>query len=156
VVVTGFEPVDLLMGIQECVRQLERSEASVVNCYSRSVVAPGNQRALAIMDDVYEICDRPWRGLGVVPGGGFRLRTKWAQFDADRRFARRAAAVRECSECRSGDVLTGRIKPTECAQFGVRCTPDSPLGAPMVSAEGACAAYHRYALAKRTAEVNTV
>jgi hydrogenase expression/formation protein HypD len=145
VVVTGFEPVDLLLGIQECVRQLQSGEASVVNCYSRSVVAPGNERALAIMDDVYEICDRPWRGLGVVPDGGFRLRSKWAQFDADRQFARHRAAVHECSECRSGDVLTGRIKPTECAHFGTRCTPDSPLGAPMVSAEGACAAYYRYA-----------
>jgi hydrogenase expression/formation protein HypD len=144
VVVTGFEPVDLLVGIQECVRQLECSEASVVNCYSRSVVAPGNRRALAIMDDVYEICDRPWRGLGVVPGGGFHLRAKWAQFDADWRFARPATPVKECPECRSGEVLTGRIKPTQCAAFGVRCTPDSPLGAPMVSAEGACAAYYRY------------
>ncbi|HEY3392911.1 MAG TPA: hydrogenase formation protein HypD [Lacipirellulaceae bacterium] len=156
VVVTGFEPVDLLIGIQECVRQLECGEAAVVNCYSRSVVAPGNQRALAIMEDVYEICDRPWRGLGTVPEGGYRLRAKWAQFDADRRFARRLAAVRECSECRSGDVLTGRIKPTECAQFGVRCTPDSPLGAPMVSAEGACAAYYRYVPMRRTAEGNAV
>jgi hydrogenase expression/formation protein HypD len=145
VVVTGFEPVDLLLGIQECVRQLECGEASVVNCYSRSVVAPGNVRALTIMDDVYEICDRPWRGLGVVPSGGFRLRSKWAQFDADRRFTCRSAPMHECSECRSGDVLTGRIKPTECAHFGTRCTPDSPLGAPMVSAEGACAAYYRYA-----------
>ena len=144
VVVTGFEPVDLLIGIQECVGQLERGEASVVNCYSRSVSAPGNQQALAIMGDVYEVCDRPWRGLGVVPAGGFRLRQKWAQFDAERRFPRRAAPVRECAECRSGDVLTGRIKPTECAEFGTRCTPDSPLGAPMVSAEGACAAYYRY------------
>jgi len=145
VVVTGFEPVDLLLGIQECVRQLECGEASVVNCYSRSVLAPGNERALSIMDDVYEICDRPWRGLGTVPGGGFRLREKWARFDADRRFSRSSARVHECSECRSGDVLTGRIKPTECAHFGTRCTPDSPLGAPMVSAEGACAAYYRYA-----------
>jgi hydrogenase expression/formation protein HypD len=147
VVVTGFEPVDLLLGIQECVRQLEVGEASVMNCYSRSVAAPGNERALAILDDVYEICDRPWRGLGVVPSGGFRLRPKWAQFDATRRFVRHCAPVKECAECRSGDVLTGRIKPTECAEFGVRCTPDSPLGAPMVSAEGACAAYYRYARA---------
>ena len=86
----------------------------------------------------------------------FRDGMKWAQFDADRRFGRRAAALRECSECRSGDVLTGRIKPTECAQFGVRCTPDSPLGAPMVSAEGACAAYYRYAPMRSTEEANAV
>ena len=145
VVVTGFEPVDLLMGILECVRQLECDEADVVNCYSRSVFAPGNERALAIMDDIYEICDRPWRGIGVVPGGGFRIRSKWAQFDAEKRFTpSTTTSVRECSECRSGDVLTGKIKPTECAHFGLRCNPDSPLGAPMVSAEGACAAYYRY------------
>jgi hydrogenase expression/formation protein HypD len=149
VVVTGFEPVDLLMGIQECVRQLENGEASVVNCYSRSVAESGNERALAIMDDVYEICDRPWRGLGIVAGGGFRLRQRWSQFDAGRRFARRIVPVQECSECLSGAVLTGRIKPPECAHFGTRCTPDSPLGAPMVSAEGACAAYYRYAPSER-------
>ena len=144
VVVTGFEPVDLLMGILECVRQLECDTAEVVNCYSRSVAAPGNECALAIMDDVYEICDQSWRGLGVVPGGGFRIRSKWSQFDAAKRFGESAAVGQECTECRSGDVLTGKIKPTECAHFGVRCTPDSPLGAPMVSAEGACAAYYRY------------
>ncbi|MEX0613432.1 MAG: hydrogenase formation protein HypD [Pirellulales bacterium] len=156
VVVTGFEPVDLLMGIRECVRQLENGEASVANCYSRSVAPPGNERALAIMDDVYEICDRPWRGLGIVPNGGFGLRAKWAALDAERRFAHTGAAVTECSECRSGDVLTGRIKPTECAHFGVRCTPDSPLGAPMVSAEGACAAYYRYSPANGAAKAQAV
>jgi hydrogenase expression/formation protein HypD len=145
VVVTGFEPVDLLLGIHECVRQLEHGEARIVNCYSRTVAAPGNERALAIMDDVYEICDRPWRGLGLVPNGGFRLRPKWARFDAHMRFGHNIRPAQESLECLSGDVLTGRIKPTECPHFGVRCTPDSPLGAPMVSAEGACAAYYRYA-----------
>jgi hydrogenase expression/formation protein HypD len=145
VVVTGFEPVDLLMGIFECVRQLESGTAEVVNCYSRSVAAPGNERALAIMDDVYEICDQPWRGLGIVPRGGYRIRAKWRQYDAASRFGTTDEVVDIGTECRSGDVLTGRIKPTECAHFGVRCTPDSPMGAPMVSAEGACAAYYRYA-----------
>jgi hydrogenase expression/formation protein HypD len=144
VVVTGFEPVDLLLGIRECVRQLEAGEACVANCYSRSVAALGNEHALAVMDEVYEISDRPWRGLGIVPGGGYRIQAKWARFDAEKRFAPAAPGAEECSECRSGDVLTGKIKPTECAHFGVRCTPDSPLGAPMVSAEGACAAYYRY------------
>jgi hydrogenase expression/formation protein HypD len=146
VVVTGFEPIDLLMGILECVRQLEAGKAEVTNCYSRSVAAPGNERALAIMDDVYEVCDRPWRGLGVVPGGGFKLRSKWRQFNAEQRFLNSTMNVitADCPDCRSGDVLTGRIKPTECPQFGIRCTPDNPLGAPMVSAEGACAAYYRY------------
>lgn len=146
VVVTGFEPVDLLTGILECVRQLEAGRAEVANCYGRSVIAPGNAEALRIMDEVYEICDQSWRGLGVIPRGGFRLRATWAPFDARRRFGVESMAmVRESSECRSGDVLTGRIKPIECEHFGVRCTPESPLGAPMVSAEGACAAYYRYA-----------
>jgi hydrogenase expression/formation protein HypD len=148
VVVTGFEPVDLLTGILECVRQLERGEARVMNCYSRSVAAQGNQQALAILDDVYEPCDRPWRGLGIVPRGGLRLRAKWAQFDAERKFALRMLPLpilKDRCECRSGEVLAGRIKPTDCEHFGGRCTPDAPLGAPMVSAEGACAAYYRYA-----------
>jgi hydrogenase expression/formation protein HypD len=145
VVVTGFEPVDLLMGILECVRQLERGEAAVVNCYSRSVAPPGNEHARAIIDEIYEICDRPWRGLGLVSGGGLRIRSEWARFDAQQRIAAATTSVEEPSECRSGEVLIGKIKPTECAHFAVRCTPDSPLGAPMVSAEGACAAYYRYA-----------
>jgi hydrogenase expression/formation protein HypD len=144
VVVTGFEPVDLLSGILECVRQLEGGEANVANCYSRSVVAPGNREALAIIEDAYEICDRPWRGLGVVRNGGVRLRDKFALFDAAKRFGAPLAIIEEPCECRSGDVLTGRIRPTECEHFGTRCTPDAPLGAPMVSAEGACAAYYRY------------
>jgi hydrogenase expression/formation protein HypD len=146
VVVTGFEPFDLLCGIIECVRQLESGEARVCNCYKRSVSAKGNQRAVQVMADVYEVCDRRWRGLGVVAGGGLRLREQWARFDAEKRFPRLSASppVAAC-ECRSGEVLAGRLKPTACEWFGGRCTPDSPLGAPMVSAEGACAAYYRYA-----------
>jgi hydrogenase expression/formation protein HypD len=172
VVVTGFEPVDLLTGILECVRQLEAGEAEVVNCYGRSAAAPGNVEALEIMDDVYEICDRPWRGLGVIPGGGFRLRTKWARFDAEQREGIRHLFVRDGMEgnprtddkqvpdpllpqCRSGEILTGRIKPTECEFFGNRCTPESPLGAPMVSAEGACAAYYRYSANRNGAPSHT-
>jgi hydrogenase expression/formation protein HypD len=149
VVVTGFEPVDLLLGIHECVRQLQRGEARVVNCYSRSVAAPGNVEAISIMEDVYEICDREWRGLGIVQDGGFRLRRRWAQFDAEQRFRGMPMKREQSTECRSGDVLTGRMKPTECPHFGGRCTPESPLGAPMVSAEGACAAYYRYARANK-------
>jgi hydrogenase expression/formation protein HypD len=145
VVVTGFEPVDLLAGILECVRQLERGEATVTNCYERSVNAAGNRRAIEIVEDVYEVCDRPWRGLGVVPRGGLRLREKYRALDATKKFGRTPTAVSEPPECRSGDVLTGRIKPTACECFGTRCTPETPLGAPMVSAEGACAAYFRYA-----------
>jgi hydrogenase expression/formation protein HypD len=144
VVITGFEPVDLLTGILECVRQLERGTAEVVNCYGRSAAAAGNASALAVMDDVYEVCDRPWRGLGVVPGGGLRLRPQWQRFDAAQKFDDSFAPVQESRDCRSGEVLTGRIKPTDCEFFGVTCTPESPLGAPMVSSEGACAAYYRY------------
>lgn len=145
VVVTGFEPVDLLTGILECVRQLENGEATVCNRYSRSALAEGNRQALEIVDDVYEICDQSWRGLGTIADGGLRLRDKWARFDAARRFAQLNLPVLESTQCRSGEVLSGRIKPTECEQFSSACTPESPLGAPMVSAEGACAAYYRYA-----------
>jgi hydrogenase expression/formation protein HypD len=144
VVVTGFEPVDLLTGILECVRQLEQGAAEVVNCYGRSVATAGNADAIAVMDEVYEICDRPWRGLGIVPGGGLRLRDKWRKFDAATKFDHSFLPSCGPDNCRSGEVLTGRIKPTECEFFGVTCTPDWPLGAPMVSTEGACAAYYRY------------
>jgi hydrogenase expression/formation protein HypD len=144
VIVTGFEPVDLLTGILEAVQQLESGSPSAVNCYGRSVAAAGNQSALQLIDEVYEIADRPWRGLGVVPDGGLRLRSKWAPFDAEKKFERLPIVSCEGSDCRSGEVLTGKIKPTACEHFGARCTPESPLGAPMVSAEGVCAAYYRY------------
>jgi hydrogenase expression/formation protein HypD len=148
VVVTGFEPLDLLNGILECVRQLENGQASVCNQYKRSVQGAGNRAALELVDDVYEPCDRAWRGLGVVPRGGLCLREKWRDFNAEQRFDTEARPVAEPPECRSGEVLVGQIKPTECECFGNRCTPESPLGAPMVSAEGACAAYYRYATAR--------
>lgn len=151
VVVTGFEPVDLLAGILECVRQLEQGEAKVSNCYERSVSAAGNRHALEIIEDVYDICDRPWRGMGVVPRGGFRLRQKYQQFDAAQRFQPTSPTNGESGECRSGEVLTGRLKPTDCPWFGNRCTPETPLGAPMVSSEGACAAYFRYASPEKAA-----
>jgi hydrogenase expression/formation protein HypD len=144
VIVTGFEPVDLLNGILEAVRQLERGEASICNQYQRSVTVEGNRRAMEIVEDVYEPTDRPWRGIGIVPKGGLRLRQTWQQFDAARRFEYSGLAVIEPVECRSGEVLIGKLTPTDCESFGTRCTPDSPLGAPMVSAEGACAAYFRY------------
>lgn len=148
VVVTGFEPVDLLTGILECVQQLEAGEARIVNCYGRSAAAEGNRKALEIMDEVYEISDRPWRGLGVIPKGGFRLRPQWSKFDAERRYVFMKNAPVKSTDCRSGEVLTGRIKPTTCEFFGTTCTPQNPLGAPMVSSEGACAAYYRYSASR--------
>ena len=153
VVVTGFEPVDLLAGIYECVRQLEHGEHEAVNRYERSVTPEGNTHALYLVDEIYEIQDRAWRGIGVVPGGSLGLREKWKRFDARERFERATAAVDEPPECRSGEVLTGRIKPPQCEAYGTKCTPESPLGAPMVSAEGACAAYFRYGGTTRAEEV---
>lgn len=146
VVVTGFEPSDLLAGILERIRQLEAGQWRLCNQYARSARPEGNRRALELVDEVYEVCDRPWRGIGVVPMGGLRLRPEYARFDAERRFDRGSALrVLEPAECRAGEVLTGRLRPSQCECFGTRCTPESPMGAPMVSSEGACAAYFRYA-----------
>ncbi|MBI4570261.1 MAG: hydrogenase formation protein HypD [Planctomycetes bacterium] len=144
IVVTGFEPLDILWGLLGAVRQLEEGRAVVENRYRRSVREDGNAAARAIMDEVYEIADRPWRGLGVVPGGGLRLRAAYSAFDAERRFAIPRDPVPEPADCRAGQVLTGLLRPADCPAFGRACTPDTPLGAPMVSAEGACAASHRY------------
>lgn len=144
VVVTGFEPVDLLQGILECVRQLEYGNRHVRNRYARTARNDGNPAARDLVDGVFEICDRPWRGLDVIGGGGLRLRPEWRQFDAEARFGLQSLPIIESTACRSGDVLAGRIKPTACASFGTTCTPEHPLGAPMVSSEGACAAYYRY------------
>jgi hydrogenase expression/formation protein HypD len=150
VVVTGFEPVDLLQGILKCVRLLESGQVEVANCYGRTARNEGNPAAQRLVSEVFEVCDRPWRGLGVIPRGGLRLRAPWNRFDAEVRFGRTSLPVLDQTECRSGDVLAGRIKPTACASFGTRCTPDRPLGAPMVSSEGACAAYYRYGPAAQT------
>lgn len=145
VVVTGFEPLDLLEGILKCVKQLEAGLAQVENAYGRSVRREGNLSAQRIVNEVYEICDRPWRGLGVVPRGGLKLRNRWRHLDAANKFPEvLRLPVIESSLCRSADVLSGRIKPPQCAAFGDSCLPDSPLGAPMVSSEGACAAYFRF------------
>lgn len=146
VVVTGFEPVDLLQGILECVSQLESGRNEVCNSYGRSVERVGNVDAQRIVDTVYQIDDRAWRGFGVVSAGGYRLRDEFSMFDAERVFKDLVPeeAVAADSRCRAGEVLAGRLKPCDCAEFGTSCTPDSPLGAPMVSSEGACAAYFRY------------
>jgi hydrogenase expression/formation protein HypD len=144
IVVTGFEPLDLLQGIHMCVAQLEAGRAEVENQYARSVRADGNQPARAMIDEVFEIVPRSWRGLGPIAASGLGLRAAYADWDAERKFGVRDVGGAESGECRSGLVLQGRLKPPECPAFGSRCTPDTPLGATMVSAEGACAAYYRY------------
>lgn len=145
IVVTGFEPLDLATGILSCVEQLEAGRHVVENGYARSAQVDGNTHARQIIADVYEPCERVWRGLGEVPQGGLRLRDSWRGFDADARFASLELPIIETERCRAGDVLSGRIKPPQCAEFGTACTPERPLGAPMVSSEGACAAYFHYA-----------
>ncbi len=144
IVVTGFEPVDLLEGLSMVVAQLESGRYEVENQYARSVRREGNRQAQQILGQVYEICDRPWRGLGVIPRSGLRLREAFRDCDAEQRFHVDNITVQEPAECRSGEVLQGLIPPDECAAFATRCTPEKPLGAPMVSAEGACAAYYKY------------
>lgn len=151
VVVTGFEPLDLLQGLAACVDQLERGRAGLVNAYSRCARPAGNPHARKLIDSVFDVADVPWRGLGVISSGGLRLRSTLAKFDARRRYELQPGNDMESgSECRSGDVLTGRLKPPDCPLFGNICTPDAPQGAPMVSSEGACAAYFRYALSGRS------
>jgi hydrogenase expression/formation protein HypD len=143
-VVTGFEPVDLLEGILMLVRQLEGGRHEVENQYVRAVVRDGNEAALRTVDEVFETADRAWRGIGVIESSGLRLREAYAHHDADVRFPRAEGDVpaSESEVCIAGDVLRGRAKPHDCAAFGIGCTPESPLGAPMVSSEGACAAYY--------------
>jgi len=144
IVVTGFEPLDLLQGLHMAVSALEESRWGVENQYTRAVRREGNREARAVLEKVFEPCDRRWRGIGPIPSSGLRLRPEFSAFDAEARFAVGDLDVEESPLCIAGEILQGRKKPHECAQFGAGCTPDHPLGAPMVSSEGACAAYHRY------------
>ena len=144
VVVTGFEPLDILQGVTMCVRQLEEGRAELENQYERSVRASGNQPAQEMIREVFEIVPRAWRGIGTIPQSGFALRATYAEFDAERKFQVKEVGGRESPECKSGLVLQGLLKPPDCPAFGKTCTPEMPLGATMVSSEGACAAYHRY------------
>jgi hydrogenase expression/formation protein HypD len=148
IVVTGFEPVDILEGILLAVTQLEAGEAYVQNQYVRSVRRDGNLPARHLVSSVFRLTDRQWRGIGEIPASGLALREEYADFDAERRFALDDITATEPVECRSGDVLRGRIKPHACPMFGTRCTPERPMGAPMVSSEGACAAYFNYGRAR--------
>ena len=144
IVVTGFEPLDLLEGIRRTVIQLEQGEARVENAYPRVVLEDGNREAMKIINEVFEVTDRGWRGIGVIPYSGWKLNESYRDFDAEIRFAVGDIQSAESSLCRAGEVLKGAIKPHECEAFGKECTPRNPLGATMVSSEGACAAYYNY------------
>jgi len=145
IVVTGFEPVDLLHGILMVVKQLENGEKKLENQYSRVVKPEGNPEAIKVINEVFETQDREWRGIGTIPMSGWEVKGTLAEFDANKKFAINIAKAPECAECIAGLVLKGIKKPYECSQFGKNCTPEKPLGAPMVSSEGACAAYFHYA-----------
>jgi hydrogenase expression/formation protein HypD len=144
IVVTGFEPVDILQGIFLCVKQLEEGRAEVENQYSRAVRPEGNLHAQRLLREVFRVVPRKWRGIGEIPRSGLGLTEDYAELDAETRFGLADRSVEEPAECISGLVLRGIKKPHECPAFSVRCTPEHPLGAPMVSSEGACAAYYRY------------
>lgn len=144
IVVTGFEPVDILQGIYMIVKQLEDGRCEVENQYSRSVRREGNPAARALLREVFAVIDRKWRGIGEIPSSGFGLSELYAEFDAEKIFGVESIEVQEPAMCIAGDVLRGIRKPHECPAFGNECNPEHPLGAPMVSSEGACAAYYHY------------
>ena len=144
IVVTGFEPLDILHGVLMCVKQLEEGRAEVENQYSRVVSQEGSMPARDLMAKVFRVVPRKWRGVGEIPASGLGLSEEFARFDAEHKFGVADKVVEEPEECLSGLVLQGRIKPAECPAFGNKCTPEHPLGATMVSSEGACAAYYRY------------
>jgi hydrogenase expression/formation protein HypD len=144
VVVTGFEPLDLVQGIRLAVEQLEAGRAEVENAYSRVVTREGNPAAQQVISQVFEACDRNWRGIGCIPASGWRLREEYAEFDAERRFQVEEIHSQESPLCIAGQILQGLRRPRDCQAFGQACTPEHPLGATMVSSEGACSAYYRY------------
>ena len=144
IVVTGFEPLDILQGVYMCVKQLEEGRAEVENQYSRAVRRDGNLAAQQLVREVFEVVHRKWRGVGEIPSSGLGLRPHYRRFDAEHRFGVADQRTEEPSECMSGLIMQGRLKPNECPAFGTICTPEHPLGATMVSNEGACAAYYRY------------
>lgn len=144
IVVTGFEPLDVLEGIRRVLLQLEEGRAELENAYPRAVNAIGNLTAQAVVADVFTTCDRAWRGIGTIPMSGWRLNDAYADFDAEVRFDVTDIHAEESPLCRSGEVLQGLIKPNQCEAFGKECSPRKPLGAPMVSSEGACAAYYQF------------
>jgi hydrogenase expression/formation protein HypD len=144
IVITGFEPLDLLQGTLMAVRQLEQDRAEVENEYARVVLREGNRAAVQLVNQVFEVCDRKWRGVGSIPKSGYKLRWEFREHDAERLFEVKEIDTQEPADCISGLVLRGIRKPHQCPAFGKRCTPEHPLGATMVSNEGACAAYYAY------------
>lgn len=144
IVVTGFEPVDLLQGILMTVKQLEKGEYRLENQYARMVRDKGNPQAMATIQEVFTITDRMWRGMTEIPASGYRVREEYAAFDANRKFNVNIAEAPENAECIAGDIMKGLKKPVDCPNFGAKCKPENPLGAPMVSSEGACAAYYHF------------
>lgn len=152
VVVTGFEPLDLLRGIHECVSLLERDEPSVVNRYERCVSEHGNLQAKNHVEDVFRVADRDWRGFGIIPNGGLALRKEWARYDAELKYSIKDSLAIVSGDCPASEIMTGRLNPVDCPFFGKQCTPEQPMGAPMVSSEGACAAYYRYLPANQNSQ----
>ena len=144
IVVTGFEPLDILQGIYYCIGELENNNGGVINQYSRAVNREGNARAKQLIRETFRVIDRKWRGIGLIPDSGLGLRPEYAEYDAEIRFGVKERRVEESRECISGLILRGVKKPPDCAAFGIKCNPEHPLGATMVSSEGACAAYYRY------------
>ena len=149
IVVTGFEPVDILQGIYRAVLQLERGAATVENAYGRVVTREGNQRAKRLLREVFEYTDMKWRGIGSIPNSGFRLAPDYQSFNAENIFDVGHIVQQESPLCIAGEVLQGLKKPGDCPAFADACKPEHPLGAPMVSSEGACAAYYRFKLAEK-------
>lgn len=143
-VITGFEPVDVLQGIAMIIRQLHEGRAEIEIAYARGVMAEGNPTAMAAIDEVFETCSAVWRGLGEIPGSGYRIRAEYEEFDAVKRLQPQVEETREPKGCRCGDVLRGIMAPDECPLFRTVCTPENPVGPCMVSSEGSCAAYYRY------------
>jgi len=153
IVVTGFEPVDLLQGIYMVVSQLEKGETTLENQYSRVVRTDGNLKAVKMIEEVFEIQNRVWRGIGEIPQSGYEVKPEYENFDANKKFDVNIVSAEEDSDCIAGQVLKGIKKPIECPQFGKKCKPEFPLGAPMVSSEGACAAYYHFHQASAALEL---
>ncbi|HUX94767.1 MAG TPA: hydrogenase formation protein HypD [Bacteroidales bacterium] len=143
-VITGFEPADILKGISSLVKQLEYGKCDVLNEYSRVVTKDGNRQALKTMYDVFEVCDQEWRGIGMIYESGLKIKEEYSEFDAEKQFITEIVGAWEPGVCIAGKILQGVSKPTDCKAFGKECIPEHPLGAPMVSLEGACSAYYRY------------